>query len=113
MKATTPRRIRRALLAVIVVGILGIAIVAFFIPFRPPSRWAAIKPGVSRDVVRAIIPEFDQPWADIKADFEYERSGVFTWRLAVTWQDDQVRWVEKELWTSWPEQRRLRTIFLQ
>lgn len=113
MKSTRRTLIRRAIIVAASFLTIAVLVAAALIPFQPPSHWSAITPGASREAVRAIIPEFDQPWGDVKADFEYEQRGPFTWRLAVSWQDDHVHWVEKELWTSWPERRKLRSILLQ
>jgi hypothetical protein len=73
----------------------------------PPAHWDDIEIGMSDDEVSAIIPEFDQPWGGIKADFKYEKRLGFTWRLAVGRSPTGVDLVEKELWITWPEMRRL------
>lgn len=82
MKSTRRTLIRRAIIVAASFLTIAVLVAAALIPFQPPSHWSAITPGASREAVRAIIPEFDQPWGDVKADFEYEQRGPFTWRLA-------------------------------
>ena len=78
-----------------------------------PREWRQVHVGMSRAQLHGMIPEFDQPWGDIKADFEYKDCGIAIWRLAVGWDGDRVRFVERELWTKWPERRRVRHIIEQ
>jgi hypothetical protein len=91
------------LAAVVTLTIAGLT----WLNLSPPAHWDKIKIGMSQDEVSAIIPEFDQPWGGTKADFKYERRLGFTWRLAVGRSSTGVDLVEKELWITWPEMRRL------
>jgi hypothetical protein len=96
-------RHKTLLAAFVTLTIAGLASVYL----TPPAHWDKIKIGMSAAEVSAIIPEFDQPWDGIKADFEYEKRLGFTWRLAVGRSPTGVDLVEKELWITWPEMRRL------
>ena len=92
----------------ILTAVLVITIACLARPYlTPPADWDRIKIGMSDDEVSAIIPAFDQPWGGVKADFKYEKKLGFTWRLAVGHSPTGVDLVEKELWLTWPEMRRL------
>jgi|GEM_PF-3457392 len=94
---------KAVLVAVAVTAIGSLALLYL----RPPADWDKIKIGMSENEVSEIIPEFDQPWGGIKADFKYEKRLGFTWRLAVGRSTTGVDLIENELWITWPEMRRL------
>ena len=96
--------LRRRLLAILPIIVLVIAASLYIMP---PLSWSRIKVGMSNEEVTRIIPVFDQPWGDTKADFKYEQRVGFTWRLAVGRDPEGIDMVEKELWITWPEMRRL------
>jgi hypothetical protein len=89
-----------------VLGCLAIA-TTLVIYTMPPAEWHQIKLGMTKQDVEKVIPRFDQPWGGVKADFKYEKRLGFMWRLAVGYNPTGVDIIEKELFITWPETRRV------
>ena len=99
---------KRVIKPLIVLSFLLLCVAGiFFYLIQPPKEWDEIKIGMTEKEVKEIIPEFDNPMGGIKADFEYEKRMGLTWVLAVGRSPNGVDFIEKELWTSWPDRRRL------
>jgi len=88
---------------IIVCTLACILIAASIALLMPPAEWNRIVIGMSQAEVRKIVPVFDVPWGDTKADFKYEKRGIFTWQLAVMWNPAGVDSVYREIWINWPE----------
>jgi len=89
MNNETPRgRIGAKLLSVVFVSILITYLVAT-LPFEKPRNWQAVAPGMSRAHSNEILQV--HPWqANNTAYLVYEKRGLRTWYIDVSFEEDKV-----------------------